>query len=202
VRALKTRDLILETALGLFNEQGTATVSTNAIAQGCGISPGNLYYHFGSKEDIVRQLFERLFQRWDEAFRVESGRSLGLEDALDLVRVNFTILWEYRFVHRELPALLRRDEALRLRYVEVRHRGFEGFRELFGHFERFGIVRFPGSDEELLEVTQLCWMVSEFWLSSLEISGQEVDEASMDRGVALMLRCLKPYLRKVRKRRS
>ena len=37
---------ILQAALELFNEQGTAAVSANKIAERCGISKGNLQYHF------------------------------------------------------------------------------------------------------------------------------------------------------------
>ena len=57
---MKTRDKIIHTALGLFNEQGTKAVTTNHIAAAVGISPGNLYYHFRNKEDIIRAIFEQM----------------------------------------------------------------------------------------------------------------------------------------------
>ena len=57
---LVTRKRILETALRLFNEFGTAAVSTNRIAAEAGISPGNLYYHYRNKEEIIRGLVEDL----------------------------------------------------------------------------------------------------------------------------------------------
>ncbi|MFN8512060.1 MAG: helix-turn-helix domain-containing protein [Chloroflexia bacterium] len=61
---MSTRERILDAALGLFNERGTAVVSTNHIAAACGISPGNLYYHFRNKEEIIRALFDRMFVMW------------------------------------------------------------------------------------------------------------------------------------------
>ena len=57
---MSTREKILDTALALFNKEGTAAISTNHIAEAAGISPGNLYYHFRNKEEVIRELFERL----------------------------------------------------------------------------------------------------------------------------------------------
>jgi len=70
---LKTKELILDTGIRLFNEKGTAAVSTNQIAEACGISPGNLYYHYTSKEDIIRAIFERMFGVWDTTFELPAG---------------------------------------------------------------------------------------------------------------------------------
>ena len=46
----QTRGRILDAARRLFNERGTAAVSTNHIAAEAGLSPGNLYYHFADKQ--------------------------------------------------------------------------------------------------------------------------------------------------------
>ncbi len=46
MKPASTKQAILTTAIDLFNDKGTAAVSTNHIAEAMGISPGNLYYHF------------------------------------------------------------------------------------------------------------------------------------------------------------
>ena len=53
-----TKIKILATALQLFNNEGEAQVSSVDIASVMGISPGNLYYHYKGKDEIIAALFE------------------------------------------------------------------------------------------------------------------------------------------------
>jgi len=54
------REQILEAAAELFAKSGYHGVSVDAIAKKAGISKGNLYWHFKSKQEIFHQLFEYL----------------------------------------------------------------------------------------------------------------------------------------------
>ena len=191
---MSTRERILDTALRLFNETGTAAVSTNHIAQALGISPGNLYYHFRNKEEIIRALFERLFALWDEGGSLPADRPATLEDLQQVVGGSYSLLWEYRFVYRELVALLRHDELLRRRWLEVRVRGFEGFFALIDAFRAAGVLRLPDDPAVLPRLAELVWLISEFWLARVEVSGETVDLARMDHGVALILQVLDPFV--------
>lgn len=51
-----TRERILRAALRLFAEHGYGATSMREIAEQLGITKAALYYHFDSKEDIVRAL--------------------------------------------------------------------------------------------------------------------------------------------------
>jgi AcrR family transcriptional regulator len=190
---VSTRERILDTALTLFNEAGTAAVSTNHIAAACGISPGNLYYHFRNKEDIIRALFERMFALWEQPSALPDDRPLALTDLQGVARATFALLCDYRFVYRELIALLRRDEYLQRRWVEVRERGFVGFRALVDRFVAAGVLRRPDDPDEVTRLAELCWLVSEFWPASVEVSGLPLDAARIERGVTLLLQVLQPY---------
>jgi AcrR family transcriptional regulator len=191
---MKTRDRILATALGLFNEAGTAAVSTNHIADALGMSPGNLYYHFRNKEEIIRALFEQQFALTDVLYNLPADRAPTLADLQDLVRATFRMSWQYRFIYRELIALLRRDSQLQARWVAVRARGFAGFRDLVDLFVAAGVLCGPSEPAAVNRLAELCWLISEFWLASVEVGGQAVDAAQMDHGVALMLQVLDPFL--------
>lgn len=192
---MSTREKILNTALTLFNDKGTAEVSTNHIAETAGISPGNLYYHFRNKEEIIRNLFERWFQANDAAFALPADQTPTLADLQKMVRTNYKILWHFRFAHRELAALLRADAELRARFLVVRKRGFDGFHQLFNAFVVAGIFRSSVTEETITNLAEVIWMITEFWLGSLEISGKPVNESQMERGVQLMMQVLQPYLK-------
>ena len=192
---MSTREKILDAALTLFNNEGTAAVSTNHIAEAASISPGNLYYHFRNKEEIIRELFERLSAANDAAFSLPQDKLPTLNDLQTMVKTNYKILWQYRFAHRELAALLRADEELRTRFLSVRKRGFEGFGHLFQAFTQAGVFKTQSIPEEIQNLAEVCWLITEFWLNSLEVSGKTVNETQMSHGVELMMQVLKPFIK-------
>ena len=52
-----TRDRILETALRLYSERGTARVSMRELADAAGVTVPGLYYHFASKAELIQALY-------------------------------------------------------------------------------------------------------------------------------------------------
>ena len=58
---MKTKDRIKNMALRMFNEQGERNVTTNHIAAALEMSPGNLYYHYRNKYEIIHDIFQDVF---------------------------------------------------------------------------------------------------------------------------------------------
>jgi AcrR family transcriptional regulator len=56
-RAEETRAAIIEAALRLFRETGYEATTMRAIAREAGVSTGNAYYYFGSKEELIREFY-------------------------------------------------------------------------------------------------------------------------------------------------
>jgi AcrR family transcriptional regulator len=52
-----TRERIVDAALRLFSERGTAAVSVRELADGAGVTVPGLYYHFDSKTDLIREVY-------------------------------------------------------------------------------------------------------------------------------------------------
>jgi len=191
---MSTPEKILDTALRLFNKSGTTEVSTNHIAEAAGISPGNLYYHFRNKQEIIRGLFQRLSDTWDKGLPFPQDRQPTLDDLKAMIETNYQIIWQYRFAYRELVALLRQDAVLRANFLAVRQRGSAGFHELITAYSDAGVIRLPDELQATNELQEVCWLISEFWLTNLEVNGRSVDKNEMQNGVKLMLRVLQPYL--------
>jgi AcrR family transcriptional regulator len=59
-KAQRTRELIVESALALFRERGYERTTMRAIAETAGVSVGNAYYYFGSKEELVQGFYDQL----------------------------------------------------------------------------------------------------------------------------------------------
>ncbi len=111
-RGAATRSLIMETALGLFNEGNAADVNTNQIAAAAGISPGNLYYHFRNKEEIIRALFPEIREAIVEPLTYPKGEPISpARMAADYVKA-IELLWRYRFFFADFVGLGRRDPEL------------------------------------------------------------------------------------------
>jgi len=83
----QTRALILEAALGLFREHGYDGTTMRAIARQAGVSVGNAYYYFESKEHLVQSFYDRLADE-HRAAAVEALR--GVTDLGERVRIVLT----------------------------------------------------------------------------------------------------------------
>ncbi len=55
----QTKSLILETALEMFRERGYEETTMRAIAKKAGVSLGNAYYYFHSKEYLIQAFYHR-----------------------------------------------------------------------------------------------------------------------------------------------
>jgi AcrR family transcriptional regulator len=194
---MNTKERIIETAIRLFNEQGTGAVSTNHIAEALSISPGNLYYHFRNKEEIIRAILERMIARWESLYAFPEERAPQLTDVQQLVTENFWLVWDYRFFYRELSTLVQRDPVLKGRYQQIRR---ERMAKLEALFQLFVSVPFPRSlqtSTPFTNLAKLCWLISDYWLPFLEIDGELALPEVIEQGVVLYMQLLGPYFSEV-----
>lgn len=70
----QTRAVIVETALRLFRERGYEATTMRAIATNAGVSVGNAYYYFSSKEELIQAYYDRLQEDHNAACRAVLDR--------------------------------------------------------------------------------------------------------------------------------
>lgn len=188
----RAKDRILDAALTLFNAHGSANVTTNHIGQHLGMSPGNLYYHFRNKEEIIRALFARLDRLWDGDYALAPGTRLGLDDVMKLLHVTFETMWRYRFFYRETLGLVQNDPELAQTYRRVRVRGLQGTEELLHSLIHSGVLQ-PSARTAVPELSVLIRIVTDNWLNFRALGDQPLDPTDMGAGVGLVLSMVKPY---------
>src|SRR5262245_66648662 len=105
-RATQTR--IVDAAVELFNEHGTAAVSLNRIAEHCLMSKGNLHYHFQNKQEIIRCIFQRALVEMDGGW-YRDHLAPTLEHMAEMFVRQLQLILRYRSVYRMTATLIRAE---------------------------------------------------------------------------------------------
>ncbi|HXP20606.1 MAG TPA: TetR/AcrR family transcriptional regulator [Streptosporangiaceae bacterium] len=189
-----TRRRILEAALRLFNERGSSAVSTNHIAAEAGISPGNLYYHFRDKPEIIRALHADYAAAHEDLWQPGPDARQNLATLRQNVATGMDLAAAYRFLGREILALLQADPQLRASYQAVYERRLGQWLAFGDQLVAQGAARAPRPPRTTADLAVAIWLVSENWLSFLDVTGDPADPAQVARGADLILAVLEPYL--------
>jgi AcrR family transcriptional regulator len=187
-----TKARIVDAALRLWNEQGIARVTTNHVAAHLGMSPGNLYYHFRNKDEIVRAAFDRMNLEADEVWALPEGRIPDLEDLRRFLLGNLRLYRAYVSLARELPALVRADVDLRKSYRKVHARRVQQLGAIVDRLTLVGLLRLP-DDAARTALIESAWIVGSFWVPYLEMKDANATNAEIARGARLVLALMRPY---------
>ena len=191
--ARQTRQRILDASLAMFNAQGEPNVTTNHIADELEISPGNLYYHFRNKDDIIEQLFAVYEQRMDAALSSPSGRLPGLEDVWLQLHLVFECIWDYRFLYRDLVDILTRNRRLRMRFARILKRADEQAHQVMRGLVQAGVMR-ASADEVDAAATNIL-VIATFWMNYAAAPGDKDERASIRDGIVQVMMLIAPFLR-------
>lgn len=111
---ISTRELILDVALVLLNERGESIVTSVDLANEMNISPGNLYYHFKGKEQVVEELYTQFHARVLVALQEIASQAKGdPKETLAGLALVSDILQQFKFISQDLRGLHERYPSLR-----------------------------------------------------------------------------------------
>lgn len=190
-----TRQRVLDAALVLFNERGPDHVTTAEIARAVEINEGNLYYHFRTKE----ALFLALFARFEADALAIVGKIDGADEAAaatyaGFLRLWFSLVWDYRFLFRDLVGLISSAPALvePVRTISAAMRLAVG--DIVARMEKAGLAVIP--EEERSAVLTNLWIVSTYWAAYLNLQEgiTEFGSQQLDWGLEQVSSLFRPYL--------
>ena len=193
----RTAERILEVTLELFNRHGEPNVSTTVISAELGISPGNLDYHYPAKDELINKLFGR--------YEAALGDLLGaaddvanVEDAWLFFHMLFELIWQYRFLYRDLNDLLSNNRRLETHFQGVVRDKARAVRAVLDGLTRAHGVTIENRDAEAVATAMV--VVLTYWLSFEYVRDPrralepDAADAALLRGAFHVLSLLLPYL--------
>ena len=166
---LTTKDKILFTAIELFNQKGYKNVSIKEVADAMGISPGNLTYHFKTKESLIGAIYEAMRDE-TQAFVLPAGAPTLLH--FEEMYTNFYYFQhQYSFFFTDMLEIVQQYPAIK-KMNETRSAKFiaDG-NQLFDYYVRSGRILPPPDNISYPRLTHMIWMMGLFWMSQNKIVG-------------------------------
>jgi AcrR family transcriptional regulator len=193
----RTAERILEATLTLFNRFGEPNVSTTLISTELGISPGNLYYHFPTKDALINTLFDRYETSLNELLPA-SGSARDVEDAWFFMHTLFELVWQYRFVYRDLNDLLSKNRHLETQIQTVLHGKTQAIEAMLAGMQHAGALRIDPLDAKVtatsLVVVLTYWLSFEYARNPRQALEPAHAQAALLRGAQHALHLLAPYM--------
>ena len=190
-----TREVILATSLELFNLLGEPNVTTNHIADEAGISPGNLYYHFHSKDNIVIELFKRFLARFRPLIDIPGDVPLHAEDLWFQLHLSFELKGEFRFLYRNLADLTARIPDLNRAMRGLLMREQKAARNLLSGLEQAGALTIGREQKDMLTDSILLHLT--YWIAFADLlqPGGLNDSLAQAAAIARVMLMVTPWLR-------
>ena len=190
----RTRERIIELSHRLFNDFGEPNVTTSMIGDEMNISPGNLYYHFRNKDEILEAIFSDFEREMDVLLALPVKRRISVEDAWLFLHLVFELIWKYRFIYRDLNDLLSRNRIIETHFKRILEDSLKVALSLVGGMRESGEL--AATDAEILALANTIVLVATYWLSFEYVRNprKPIDGAAMGRGAYHAMSMVAPYL--------
>lgn len=193
----RTAERILEVTLDLFNRFGEPNVSTTLISAELGISPGNLYYHYPAKDELINGLFDRYERSLSELLHAADNVG-NVEDAWLFFHMLFELIWQYRFLYRDLNDLLSKNRRLETHFQFVLKNKSRAVSTVLEGLTRQRNLKIDAREADTVAnamvVVLTYWLSYEYVRDPRKALEPESASAALSRGAYHVLSLLMPYL--------
>lgn len=189
------RERILEGTIELMNLQG-GNAGTTQIAEHCGVSPGNLYYHFRNREDILQEIFSQLEVDLGDVLATQGNEEIIAERMAGFYNAGAQVLWRYRFLFSGATEFVFRDPKLAVQYRAFSLRSIGQIQQILENVTRQQPGIMPADSDSCRSLAENKWVLWIAWPRYAEIlsGGGAVSEGDYARGLAQIFNLLTPYL--------
>lgn len=190
---MKTRDRILQTSLELFNLEGEPNVTTVDIANELDISPGNLYYHFKGKEDIIGALYDRFHTELSDILNAPVAQLLKPDDAWFYLYIVFEETYKQRYFYRNLNDILQRYPAIEKRFRKLLEQKVVAAQAVARILIDRGVLALD--EGQLARLSEAVAMQVTFWLTyDLLRNNNPPEQLQIHQGVFQVMSLIAPHL--------
>ncbi|WNJ18355.1 TetR/AcrR family transcriptional regulator [Pontibacter sp. G13] len=160
----KKRQLILDTARTLFNQQGFAQVTIRMIAQELGMSSGNLNYHFKKRSDIFEALYFEMVGIFDRRVDELPNHTFTFEAIQSDIRTSMEVMVQYRFFWTDMHFLLKDHPNVRAHFEGAYQKRKAGYTYLFGQLRQLGLMLEPEFSRQFHDLGERMIAYSNTWI--------------------------------------
>jgi len=193
----RTAERILEVTLELFNRFGEPNVSTTLISAELKISPGNLYYHYPAKDELINSLFTRYEEALSQLLHAADDVR-NVEDAWLFFHMLFELIWQYRFLYRDLNDLLSKNRKLETQFQAVLKNKSHAVQGVLDGLSRGNAIHIASCEAEpvatAMVVVLTYWLSYEYVRDPRNALEPESAGSALLRGAFHVLSLLIPYL--------
>ncbi len=191
---MKTKDLILQSALEFFNTKGFEHASTYDIAKSIGISQGNLTYHFPTKRDLVNVLAKQMIAEIDNII-LEINNDFSLKDFYENLEYTFSVNLKYPFLYMNYSQIVLNDEDLNDYFIQNSAGRKKLLRKMLITLEQNDYIKKDSIIELNDHVADAINMIAIYWVPESAIYHKnKSDEKKINHHLSLIFLLFKPYL--------
>ncbi|WP_417444560.1 TetR/AcrR family transcriptional regulator [Joostella sp.] len=175
----KTKEIIIEAAIDLFNELGVQNVTSRSLAKKIGISHGNLDYHFNTKEALLIAIYEQMREEMTASYEFKEDQFSSFEHFHRLMMHIDKFQSKYRFFNLDVLEISRSNpEVAKILKGTLVNRK-EQMQQFFNRFLEEGLI-VMNEDISFERLQHTIRIIITFWLPQQELLiGYKTDQTGI-----------------------
>ncbi|OJJ23952.1 TetR family transcriptional regulator [marine bacterium AO1-C] len=186
------KEKIQQKAITLFSDKGFSAVTMRQIAEALDISPGNLTYHYKSKNELIQVIYQRMHEEAKD-YIISEGY-ITLHHFEQMMEKYYRLTQRYKFFFNDVVHITRQYPEVGKMYEESNLLRFEQGKKLLEYYVASGRMKPASSLIDYNKLVHNIWMVSAFWSSQEQVIATATYSVNKTTPVDMAMQLLIPHL--------